>query len=74
MIDPRVIAVAEIRLAELHEQAEQHRLAQRAAGSSRGRKEWGSDLLMALRSRMSALRRPDLAKASDLAPAATKTT
>ncbi len=77
MIDPRVIALAEIRLAELHEQAEQHRLARLAVGSSRGRKEWGSvlrDDLTALRARISAMRRPDLAKSPDLAPAATETT
>ena len=72
-----VMALAEIRHAELLEQAERHRLAQRAAGSRRGRTPWGRalrDELTALRARMSAMRRPDLANPSDLAPAATKTT
>jgi hypothetical protein len=73
----KAIALAEIRHAELLEQAERHRLAQRAAGSRRGRTPWGSvlgDGLTALRAGMSALRRPGLTKPADLAPAATETT
>jgi hypothetical protein len=77
MIDPRTIALAEIRLAELHEQAAQHRLARLAVGSSRGRTAWGRvvrDELTALRARISAMRRSDLTKPAGLAPAATETT
>jgi hypothetical protein len=77
MNDLKAIALAEIRLAELHEQAEQYRLAQRAADSRRGRKRWGSvlrDELTALRARMSAMQRPGLTKPADLEPAATETT
>jgi hypothetical protein len=77
MIDPRVIAVAEIRRAELLDQAEQHRLAQLAGNSRRGRQEWGSvlrDELTALRARVSAIQRPGLTKPADLAPAAAETT
>ena len=77
MIDPRTIALAEIRRTELLDQAAQHRLAQRAAAGVRGRKPWGRvvrDELTALRARMSAMRRPDLTKPADLVPAATETT
>ncbi len=73
----KAIALAEIRHAELLEQAEQHRLAHQAAGSRRGRTPWGRvlrDDLTALRARVSALRRPGLTKPADLAPAATETT
>ena len=77
MIDPKVIAVAEIRRTELLDQAAQHRLAQRAADSRHGRKPWGRvvrDELTALRARISAMRRPDLTKPADLALATTETT
>jgi hypothetical protein len=73
----KVIALAEIRHAELLEQAEQLRLRQRAANSGRDRNRWGRIVrheFTALRARMSLMRRPDLPKQTDLAPAATETT
>ena len=73
----KVIALAEIRHAELLEQAEQLRLAQRAADSRGVRKQRGSvlrDELTALRAHIGAMRRPVLTKPTDLAPAATETT
>ena len=76
MNDRMMMAFAEIRLAELLEQAEQHRLAHRAADSGRGRKPWGrvlQDVLTALRARVSAMRRSGLTKPADLTPAATET-
>ena len=72
MNDLKVMALAEIRLAELHEQAAQHRLAQRAAPARRGRKRWGHvlrDAALALRARMSTTR-SSLEKPADPAPAA----
>jgi hypothetical protein len=73
MIDPRVIALAEIRRAELLEQAERHRLAQRAADTRRGKtlsRPALRDALAALSAHANAVRRRHPSQSSDLAAAA----
>jgi hypothetical protein len=70
MIDPRAFTVAEIRHAELLEQAAHHRLTRRAAGPHSGRRWWSHvlrDVVMALRVAGSSTRRPRLTKHADLA-------
>ena len=71
------IELAEIRRAELIEQAEQHRLAHGAVDFHRGRTPWRRGLreeLTALWTRMSAMRRPALNSPAKLAPAAVEST
>jgi hypothetical protein len=72
------VARAEKRRADLREQEEQYRRAQRALDSGNGRRPWRANLrneAMALRTRVIALRRrPALTYPIDLAPAASETT
>jgi hypothetical protein len=73
----KAIALAEIRHAELLEQAEQLRLAQRAVDTRRRGKPWDRGVrngLAAMRARTRAIRRPGLTKPANLAPEAAETT
>ena len=74
MIDPRVIAVAEIRRTELLEHAAQHRLARLAASPRRRRQQPKSSLrraVTAMCARVSATRRRrDAMTPTKVAPAA----
>ena len=72
-----VIALAEIRHAELLAHAEQLRQTRRAGASRRGRTPWGRGFrhgLTALHARMSAPPRPTPTTPTDLAPATAETT